>query len=34
MRARIAPVVLALAITAYPFLVAFLVFQVLGPEPL
>lgn len=33
MKARIAAVALALAITAYPFLVALLVSQVLGPEP-
>lgn len=40
MKARIAPVVLTLApvalvltIAAYPLLVAFLVFSVLGPEP-
>lgn len=33
MKARIAPVVLALAITVYPLLVALLVSLVLGPEP-
>lgn len=34
MKAYVAPVALALAITTYPILVALMVFQVLGPEPL